>query len=198
MCHLKQIFEQYRKYGIFLNPKKSIFGVLKCTLLGHIIAKNGIKFDLKRVKTIAQILLPVNKKDMQSFPGTINFLHKFISDYVQIVKPLQEMIKKDEIYKWDKRENDVFSCIKQVIADAPALFSLDYGKDFLLYTFTLDSSIAIVLTQKDVEGNEKPIYFMSVGLQGSELNYPSIDKKAYVVYKVVYVTTLVKNPCKNI
>jgi len=54
------------------------------------------------------------------------------------------------------------------------------------------------LTQKDAEGNEKPIYFMNVGLQGSELNYPSIDKQTYAVYKVVYVTTLVKNPCKNI
>ena len=26
---------------------------------------------------------------------------------------------------------------------------------------------------------------MSTGLQGAELNYPAIDKKAYVVFKVV-------------
>jgi len=71
VCHLKQIFERCCKYEIFLNPKKSIFVVLKCTLLGHIIAKSGIKVDLERVKTIAQILFHVKKKAMQSFLGKI-------------------------------------------------------------------------------------------------------------------------------
>ena len=107
--HLKHIFEWCFKYGILLIPKKSIFGVSKHNLLGHIISKNGIKFALERVKFISRIHFPVNKKVMQSFLGKINFLHKFISDYAQIFKPLQEMIKKYDTYKWDKREKDAFS-----------------------------------------------------------------------------------------
>jgi hypothetical protein len=43
----------------------------------------------------------------------------------------------------------------------------------------------VVLTQKDDENNEVPVPFMSVNLQGVELNYPAIDKQAYVVYKAV-------------
>lgn len=86
------------------------------------------------------------------------------------------MINKDSTYKWAKREKDVFSQIKQSIANAPVLFSPNYGKDFLLYTFALDSSITTVLTQKGVEGNKRPISFMSTGLQGSNMNYLSIDK----------------------
>jgi len=75
-------------------------------------------------------------------------------------------------------EKDVFVHIKQVIIDAPALLSPNYGKDLLLYTITLNSSIAIILMHKDVEENERPICFMSVGLHGSELNCPAIDKKS--------------------
>lgn len=45
--HLKKIFEQCRKYGISLNPKKRIFGVSEGNLLWHIISRSGIKVDPK-------------------------------------------------------------------------------------------------------------------------------------------------------
>ena len=42
-----------------------------------------------------------------------------------------------------------------------------------------------MLTQKEDGGDELPISFMSTGLQGAELNYPTMDKQAYAVFKVV-------------
>ena len=72
--HLRQIFERYRKYGISLNPKKCVFAVIEGKLLGHVVSKNGISIDLERIKAIEQIPLPHNKKGMQSFMGTINFV----------------------------------------------------------------------------------------------------------------------------
>ena len=35
------------------------------------------------------------------------------------------------------------------------------------------------------EGEEFLVSFMSIGLQGAKLNYPTIDKQAFVVFKVV-------------
>jgi hypothetical protein len=45
--HLTHIFERCRKYGISLNPKKTIFGVKEGKLLGHIISQAGIRIDPK-------------------------------------------------------------------------------------------------------------------------------------------------------
>jgi len=84
---------------------------------------------------------------------------------------------------WLKQKKDDFYQINQDIIDAPTIFSPNYGKGFLIYTFSLDSSIVAILTQKDVEGNEWPISFMSAALQGSKLNYLSIYKHTYVIYK---------------
>ena len=42
-----------------------------------------------------------------------------------------------------------------------------------------------MLTSKEERGDEYPISFMSTGLQGTELNYPTIDKHAYAVFKAV-------------
>ena len=86
--HLTQIFERCRKYRISLNPKKNIFAVSKGNLLDHVKAKSWIKVDSKRVRDIMQIHFLVNKESMQSFLGQINFLHNFIFNYVQIVKPM--------------------------------------------------------------------------------------------------------------
>ena len=53
--HLTQIFERCRKYGISLNPKKTIFSVEEGKLLEHITSQIGIHIDPKRIKTIFQL-----------------------------------------------------------------------------------------------------------------------------------------------
>ena len=98
--HLRQIFERCRKYGISLNPKKCVFVVVEGNLLGHVISKKRISIDPERIKAIEQIHLPHNKKGMQSFMGTINFVRRFVPDFAQIVKPLQKMIKQSVQFKW--------------------------------------------------------------------------------------------------
>ena len=117
--------------------------------------------------------------------GTINFVRRFVPDFTQIVKPLQQMVKQSVQFKWNNGEENAFSKIKTSIAHAPSLKSLDFEKDFILYTFASDDSLATVITQKKYGGDEFPISFMSTGLQGGELNYPVVDKQAYAVFKVV-------------
>ena len=95
------------------------------------------------------------------------------------------MVKQSVQFKSTKVENNAFSKIKTVVAHAPSLKSPDFDKDFILYNFASDDSLAAVLTQKEDGGDEFPIYFMSTGLQGAKLNYPAIDKQAYAFFKAV-------------
>lgn len=59
--HLQLTFEKCRKYGLSLNPKKSQFSLNKGKLLGHIVAREGVKINSKRVDAINNIPLPRNK-----------------------------------------------------------------------------------------------------------------------------------------
>eukprot|EP00253_Pinus_taeda_P029302 PITA_29302 len=52
MYHLKTVFQKCRKYGLSLNPKKSLFAMEEGKLLGHIISKDGIHIDPARVQAI--------------------------------------------------------------------------------------------------------------------------------------------------
>jgi len=71
---LRKIFDHCMKYGISLNPKKSIFGIDKGELLRHVVSKEGISIYLDRVEYIKKIPPPTKKNSLQSFFGKINFM----------------------------------------------------------------------------------------------------------------------------
>jgi hypothetical protein len=144
--HLKAIFERFQQNSISLNPKKNIFAMEEGTLLDFVISPEGITIDLGRIESIKAIVLPHNKKAMQYFLGKINFVRRFISNFTEIVKPLQEMIKKYFNFKWTKERREAFDKIKEAIAKAPTLQSLDFNNEFILYTFASNHSIVVVLT----------------------------------------------------
>ena len=98
------------------------------TLIGFLISLEGITIEPGRIEAIKAIVLPHNKKAMQYFLAKINFMRRFISDFDEIVKPLQEMIKKDFNFKWTKEIREAFENIKEAIAEAPTLWSLNFDK----------------------------------------------------------------------
>ena len=56
------------------------------------------------------------------------------------------MVKESVQFKWNNVEKNAFSKIKTSVAHAPSLKSPNFEKDFLLYTFASDDSLAAVLT----------------------------------------------------
>ena len=62
--HLRKVLEKCRRFGLSLNPKKTVFGLQEGKLLGHIISEKGIKIYPKRVEGILQISSPRNIKEL--------------------------------------------------------------------------------------------------------------------------------------
>ena len=75
---------------------------------------------------------------MQSFLGKINFVHRFVTSFSQVVKPLQHLVKKDVQFKWSEEQRNAFTKTRRAIVEAPDLMSLYFSKDFILYTFSTD------------------------------------------------------------
>ena len=116
------------------------------TLLKFVISPDGITIDPGRIESIKVITPPHKKKAMQSFLGKINCVRRFISNFMEIVKPLQVIIKKDIKFKWAKEKKEAFDKIKEAIAEAPTLWNPKFDKEFILYTFASDHLIVFVLT----------------------------------------------------
>ena len=95
LAHLRKVFKKCRKYGLSLNPKKTLFGLQEGKLLGHIISKEGIKIDPKRIEGILQINHPRNIKELQYFIGKINFLRRFIPNLAELLRNITNMLKRE-------------------------------------------------------------------------------------------------------
>lgn len=152
-------------------------------MLGHIVSKRGIFIDPTRVDAIQTINLPRNKKELQSFLGKINFLRRFVPNFVELVKHITCMLKKDAEIKWHEKARRSFAAIKLALTEAPVLISLDFEKEFFTFSYASNQTIAIVLLQKNNDGFEQPISFFSRALRDAELKYNLIEKQAYALVK---------------
>ena len=92
---LRKVFMRCRRFRVSLNPKKCIFGVTEGKLLEHVISEKGIMIDPERVEAISKLGMLGSKKELKSFFGKINFVRKLISAFAKIVKPMNDMLKKD-------------------------------------------------------------------------------------------------------
>jgi len=50
--HMRRVFSKCRKFGLSLNPKKSLFSMQEGNLLGHIVSARGVSIDPSRVESI--------------------------------------------------------------------------------------------------------------------------------------------------
>ena len=96
---------------------------------------------------IKKIPLPKNVKALQSFNGHINFIRRFIPNLAEYMKPLQKLLKKDAKFEWTNEGREAFKCIKESISRSLVLVSPDYSKDFLIFSFASEDTIAGVLLQ---------------------------------------------------
>ena len=148
--------------------------------MGHVILERGIMIDPKRVEAISKLGIPASKKELKSFFGKINFVRKFISAFAEIVKPMNDMLKKDAKMDWTPATKKAFEEIKHAIINAPILVSPDDERPFNIYSFASDHTCAAILTQKNEAGKEHLIALMSAPFREAKLNYPNVEKQGYV------------------
>ena len=98
---------------------------------------------------------------------------------------ITNMLKKGHEIKWTAEATQNFKEIKQAISEAPMLVSPDFNKDFLIFSYASENTIAAVLLQKNNENMEQPIAFFSKMLRDGELKYVIMEKQAYAFVKAL-------------
>ena len=124
--HLRRVFIKCRKFGIYLNPKKTLFGLEERKFLGHITSKYGSRIDHARIEAILTITHPKNIRELQSFLGKIIFLRRFISNLAELIRELNNMLRKDSALKWTMEAKQSFEAIKQALTKTPTLISPNF------------------------------------------------------------------------
>ena len=86
------------------------------------------------------------------------------------------MLQREEEFKWTLEANKSFELVKQALTKTPVLISPDFTKDFFIFSFASKHTVAVVLLQKNLKGQEQPIAFFSKALRDAPLKYNIMEK----------------------
>jgi hypothetical protein len=110
---------------------------------------SGISIDPEMITAILNLPTPTSKKEVQYFMGVINFVCRFVPNFVVMVKPIHNLLKQDRSFSWiDDVKND-FVGIKKAIRSTPGLAKPDFEKEFMIYTNATEEAIYSILLQCD-------------------------------------------------
>ena len=131
---LKAVLERIKRAGATLNADKCEFSIDKVKFLGHVIDIAGIHPDPDKVSAIQQLKAPTNVTELRRFLGMVTYLGKFTSNLSQKVKPLRDLLSKENQWVWGDTQQTAFLQIKQELSDGPVLALYDPSRDTMVST----------------------------------------------------------------
>ena len=138
--------------------------------------------DPKKVQGITEMTTPMDKQQLQSFLGMVNYMGTFIPHLSHHTEPLQVMLKKDSIFHWEEQQTRSFQEIKTLIARANNT-PLRYYDRTLPVTVQANASLrglGACLIQKH-NGEDQPIAFASKSLTDAETRYANIERELLAI-----------------
>ena len=66
---LEKFMERLTKFNVRLNPKKCVFAVSSCKLLGYVVSSKGIVIDPDNIKAIQEMPVPKTEIEIRYFLG---------------------------------------------------------------------------------------------------------------------------------
>jgi hypothetical protein len=184
IADLTETFNNMRRNGLKLNPKKCIFGIRKGQLLGCMVSKWGIQENPQKIEVLRRMQPASSRKEVQRLTGRIALLNRFISKAAERSLPLFKVLRANSIFQWGAEQQQAFKDLRNYLEEAVVMSKLSPKSDLLLYITATDTAVSAVLVEEQMESDtlrQFPIYYVSEALSGLKLFYSEMEKMVYAV-----------------
>jgi hypothetical protein len=138
--------------------------------LGHIINREGLAVDLKKVAAILDWKAPKDVRGFKSFIGMADYYRRFIEGFSKIARPMTTLLAKKVEFKWTPACQKSFETLKEKLTTTLILILPEVHKPFSVYCDASYTGLGCVLMQ---EG--RVVTYSSRQLKIHEKNYPTHD-----------------------
>jgi hypothetical protein len=184
-AHVKQVIDRLQAADLQADIKKCEFSVKRTKYLGFIISTDGIQVDPDKIQVIKNWEPPKTVKIVQSFLGFCNFYKRFIRSYSQIAALLTQLTPADYKFVFDSKCTQTFDKLKAMLMRASLLAYYDLDSQRMLDTDASDTVVAVVFSQKGLNGEWHPVGYFSKIMASAETNYPIHDKEMLAIVKAL-------------
>jgi hypothetical protein len=165
-----------RDCQLYAKLSKCKFWISEVLFLGHIINRDGLAVDPKKVAAILNRKAPKDVRGIKSFIGMTGYYRRFIEGFSKIARPMTTLLVKKVEFKWTPAHQESFEMLKKKLTTSPVLVLPDVHKPFSIYCDASYTGLGCVLMQ---EG--KVVAYSSRQLKVHEKNYPTHDPELAVV-----------------
>jgi hypothetical protein len=141
--------------------------------------------DPVKLEGIAKWPTPTTVKDVRSFLGFGNFYRRFIQNYGNLTKSLNELLKKDVKFEWNKERQETFDLMKKKFQESPVLLMPDPRKPFIVEADASKYASGAVLRQQDTNGDWHPCAYLSKSFNETERNYDIADRELLAIIRAL-------------
>ena len=181
---LNNVLQLLIKGGVRLSMNKCQIAKNEIKYLGYIVNGDYIRPSEEKLKAVSEFPEPKCPKDIKHFLGLCGFYRQCIEGFSKITVPLSELLKKDNVWKWEVEQQNAFITLKEALCKEPILRHADFSKPFEVHCDSSEHSIGASLMQSDGEISY-PVCYFSRKINGSELNYSVTEKEALAVIEAV-------------
>ena len=159
----------------------------RVTIVGQVCTPEGRLPEDTKVEKILKWPLPENISQVRGFLGLCGTVRIWIAGYSQMNRRLTELYKKDQEFIWTPPRIAAFEALKEAVASAPALRSINYESELpvILAVDTSKEAVGIVLLQIDEEGRRRPARYGSIPLNPVEAKYSQPKLELYGLYRAL-------------
>ena len=179
-AYLEELFATIAKYRLKLNPEKCVFGVEAGKFLGFLLTERGIEVNPDKCAAILAIRSPASVKEVQQLTRRMAALSRFMSAGGDKGHPYFQCLKRNSRFVWTEKCEAAFLKLKEYLVAPLVLCKPRTGVPLQLYFAVTEWAISVVLVQEQ-DQTQKPTYFVSKVLQGSEARYQSLEKATLAV-----------------
>ena len=165
---VEEVIKRLEENDLFVKPEKCKWKVRGVEFLGVVIGPKGVEMQKEKIEKVLNWPVPRNIKEVQKFLGLANYYRRFIKDFARIAAPLHVLVRKEQKWKWEKKQEEVFKKLKMVFTTEPILAILDIDREIIVEADASDYATGGVLLTKCKDEKWRLVAFISKSLNTME------------------------------
>jgi hypothetical protein len=158
----------------FRKDSKCVFATDTVEYLGHIVTKEGVKPDPRKIQAIREYSTPRTVRDVRALTGLAGYYRRHVQNFAEIAKPLTNLTRKEVPFKWGPEQEEAFRKLKNIFSQELLLIYSDFTQPFIMACDASTKAIGAILSQVR-HGEESPVASCSRQLNPAETKYSTTE-----------------------